>query len=88
MSSRDRTRRARQSLRKILPLALYTRRDLLAASVLALFVSPCWARTPRRPTATCPRGRYIAGSVVLGKERSFGQVELLRQIFGLEEDEW
>ena len=33
------------------------------------------------------RGRYVAGSVVLGRERPFGQVELLRQIFGLEEDQ-
>ncbi|KAF9242033.1 oligomeric complex COG6-domain-containing protein [Melanogaster broomeanus] len=33
------------------------------------------------------RGRYEAGSVLLGRERPFGQVGLLRQIFGLEEDE-
>lgn len=32
------------------------------------------------------RGRYVAGSVVLGRERPFGQVELLRQICGIEED--
>ena len=32
------------------------------------------------------RGRYVSGSVVLGRERPFGQVELLRQIFGLEEE--
>ncbi|KAG9308405.1 oligomeric complex COG6 [Chiua virens] len=33
------------------------------------------------------RGKYVAGSVVLGRERPFGQAELLRQIFGLEEEE-
>jgi len=34
-----------------------------------------------------PRARYEAGSVLLGRERPFGQVALLWQIFGLEEDE-
>lgn len=35
-----------------------------------------------------PRARYEAGSVLLGRERPFGQVGLLLQIFGLtEEDE-
>ncbi|KIJ16652.1 hypothetical protein PAXINDRAFT_175933 [Paxillus involutus ATCC 200175] len=33
------------------------------------------------------RGRYEAGSVLLGRERPFGQVGLLRQIFGLEDEE-
>ncbi|KAI9455965.1 hypothetical protein HD554DRAFT_2146627 [Boletus coccyginus] len=33
------------------------------------------------------RGRYVAGSMVSGRERPFGEVELLRQIFGLEENE-
>ena len=37
--------------------------------------------------AESARGKYVAGSVVLGRERPFGQVELLRQIFGLEEDD-
>ncbi|KAF8436357.1 oligomeric Golgi complex subunit 6 [Boletus edulis BED1] len=32
------------------------------------------------------RGKYVAGSVVLGRERPFGQVELLRQIVGLEDE--
>ncbi|KIM58544.1 hypothetical protein SCLCIDRAFT_127928 [Scleroderma citrinum Foug A] len=34
-----------------------------------------------------PRARYEAGSVLLGRERPFGQVALLWQIFGLEEEE-
>ncbi|KAH7889181.1 oligomeric complex COG6 [Phlebopus sp. FC_14] len=33
------------------------------------------------------KARYEAGSVLLGRERPFGQVELLWQIFGLEEDD-
>ncbi|KIK92098.1 hypothetical protein PAXRUDRAFT_830282 [Paxillus rubicundulus Ve08.2h10] len=33
------------------------------------------------------RGRYEAGSVLLGRERPFGQVGLLRQIFGLEDED-
>ncbi|KAH0826947.1 oligomeric complex COG6 [Lanmaoa asiatica] len=37
--------------------------------------------------AESARGKYVAGSVVLGRERPFGQVELLRQVFGLEEDD-
>lgn len=35
--------------------------------------------------AESARGKYVAGTVMLGRERPFGQVELLRQIFGLEE---
>lgn len=34
-----------------------------------------------------PRARYEAGSVLLGRERPFGQVVLLWQIFGLEESD-
>jgi len=37
--------------------------------------------------AESARGKFVAGSVVLGRERPFGQVELLRQIFGLEPEE-
>ena len=37
--------------------------------------------------AESARGKYVAGSVVLGRERPFGQVALLRQICGLEEDD-
>ncbi|KAF8548578.1 oligomeric complex COG6 [Imleria badia] len=37
--------------------------------------------------AESARGKYVAGSVVLGRERPFGQVELLRQICGLEEED-
>ncbi|KAF8126016.1 oligomeric complex COG6 [Boletus edulis] len=36
--------------------------------------------------AESARGKYVAGSVVLGRERPFGQVELLRQIVGLEDE--
>ncbi|KAG8217988.1 oligomeric complex COG6 [Butyriboletus roseoflavus] len=37
--------------------------------------------------AESARDKYVAGSVVLGTERPFGQVALLRQICGLEEDD-
>jgi hypothetical protein len=33
-----------------------------------------------------PENRYEAASMLLGSERPFGQVHLLWQIFGLEED--
>jgi hypothetical protein len=33
-----------------------------------------------------PENRYEAASTLLGSERPFGQVHLLWQIFGLEED--
>ncbi|KAF8132974.1 oligomeric complex COG6-domain-containing protein [Boletus edulis] len=36
--------------------------------------------------AESARGKYVAGSVVLGRERPFGQVALLRQIVGLEDE--
>ncbi|KAF8425377.1 hypothetical protein L210DRAFT_988132 [Boletus edulis BED1] len=35
--------------------------------------------------AESARGKYVAGSVVLGRERPFGQAELLREIVGLED---
>jgi hypothetical protein len=34
-----------------------------------------------------PENRYEAASTLLGSERPFGQVHLLWQIFGLEDDE-
>src|SRR4051812_13350295 len=34
-----------------------------------------------------PENRYEAASTLLGSERPFGQIHLLRQIFGLEEDD-
>ena len=34
-----------------------------------------------------PENKYEASSTLLGSERPFGQVHLLWQIFGLEEDE-
>jgi len=34
-----------------------------------------------------PENRYEAGSTLLGSERPFGQVHLLRQIFGLQGEE-
>ena len=85
--------------RQILPLALHPRCHLLAASILRRYSLPCtphgalrrFVRAYSAPfeevCAESTRGRYVAGSVVLGKERPFGQVELLRQIFGFGEDE-
>ena len=81
--SRDRTRHAPQSPCAILSLALYSRRALCSLSphrsLPDTFIAAHYG-------AESARGRYLA-VMVLGKEWPFGQVELLRRIFGLEEDE-